>query len=256
MRFFGRVTPALLFLVALLSSCAENLPQDIPKNYMTPTEYTFAVPYDKAWKGTVRAVSEENRVRTLEKESGLIVTEYITVNKKVLTMFQTSLFGRTYKVSYSVNLLEESPGKTNVRIQANLMMEQFAVYNRERNVDWFEAYLRQDLFRKICQNLYQNEPQCYSVFPDYNAAARTCPPPQVTPAVEQESKVTATQVNRYSRKVVKDAQQALTEAGYEPGPVDGQIGARTRAALMEFQKANGISESGKLDQATLMALGL
>ena len=155
--------PAKIFPVvalcwlALLPSCAENLPRDIPKTYAAPIEHTFAVPYDKAWKGTVRAISDENLVKILDKESGLIVTEYGTMNKRVLNMFQTALFGRTYKNSYSVNLTEVIPGKTSVRIQSNLMMEQFAFYNRERNIDWFEAFMRQDLFRKICIILYQDQ---------------------------------------------------------------------------------------------------
>jgi hypothetical protein len=93
----------------------------------------------------VQAVSEESMVKTLDRDSGLIVTEYVTINKRVLNMFDTAMFGRTYKNSYSITLNELTPGKTTIRVQSNLMMEQFAVYNRERQVQWFEAYMRQDL---------------------------------------------------------------------------------------------------------------
>ncbi len=37
----------------------------------------------------------------------------------------------------------------------------------------------------------------------------------------------------------KVLQQALTDLGYEPGPVDGQPGRKTRDALTDFFKASG-----------------
>ena len=74
-------------------------------------------------------------------------------------------------------------------------------------------------------------------------------------AIARQARQTA-RVSKTPGKAVKKAQQALADAGYHPGPVDGKIGARTRSALMEFQQVNGISDSGELDQATLMALGL
>src|SRR5437868_2456061 len=39
-------------------------------------------------------------------------------------------------------------------------------------------------------------------------------------------------------------------------PVDGKMGARTEAALKEFQRAKGLAPSGELDKRTLTALGL
>lgn len=268
MRFAGRVAPVvLLFLVVLLSSCAENLPRDIPNTYTAPVEHTFAVPYDKAWTGIVAAISEDNRITTIDRESGLIVTDYITVDKKILTVSATASFDWPYKVRYSVRLLALSPEKTSVGIEAGLMMEKFALYKQERNVDWFEAYLRQDLFRKICKNLYRKESQCDGLFPDYYISLGTCPGLRGPVVVDEETmqpeeKAIARQapqpprVSKVPGKSVKQAQQALADAGFNPGPVDGKIGARTRSALMAFQQVKGMSGSGELDQATLMALGL
>lgn len=268
MGFAGRVVPVvLLFFIALLSSCAENLPRDIPKSYTAPTEHTFAVPYDKAWTGIVAAISEDHRITTLDKESGLIVTDYTTVDKKILTVSATAPFDWPYKVRYAVHLLALSPEKTSVGIQAGLMMEKFALYKEERSVDWFAAYLRQDLFRRICKNLYRKTTQCDGLFPDYYVALGTCPAPRGPVEVDEEmaqpeEKAIAgqarqtPQVSKATGKAVKKAQQALADAGFNPGPVDGKIGVRTRSALMAFQQVKGISDSGELDQATLMALGL
>ena len=55
---------------------------------------------------------------------------------------------------------------------------------------------------------------------------------------------------------LKQAQYALMELGYDPGPADGILGARTRQALRQFQRENGLKTNGFLDRATLAALGL
>ena len=55
---------------------------------------------------------------------------------------------------------------------------------------------------------------------------------------------------------VKRAQQALNVAGYAVGTPDGVAGTRTITAIRKFQSDKGISVSGKIDDATLSALGL
>ena len=53
---------------------------------------------------------------------------------------------------------------------------------------------------------------------------------------------------------VLQAQRALTERGYHPGPTDGLMGPRTRRALRDFQLDMGLDATGLLDQATSEAL--
>ena len=242
----------LIFTALSLSSCAENLPQDIPQSYVSPTEFTFNTSYENAWKNVVRAVSTENIVRTLDKSSGLIVTEYDTVNKQTLTMFETTMFGRTYKNSYSVNIISESPGKVNIRVRSNLMMEQFAFYNRERSVSWFESYMRQHLFRKICESLYKNESKCERLFPDYNSGP---PEDQLSDYSPSHGVEVANLVDTSAPSFIIDVQTMLTETGYNPGPIDGKMGAKTITAIKQYQTVNSIYASGKLDQPTLESLG-
>lgn len=55
---------------------------------------------------------------------------------------------------------------------------------------------------------------------------------------------------------VRRAQEALNAAGYNIGVPDGAAGTRTTAAIRGFQADKGIPISGKLDDATLSALGL
>jgi len=55
---------------------------------------------------------------------------------------------------------------------------------------------------------------------------------------------------------VKRAQESLNVAGYDVGTPDGVAGTRTVTALRKYQAAKGIPVSGKVDEATLAALGL
>src|SRR5439155_18621641 len=55
---------------------------------------------------------------------------------------------------------------------------------------------------------------------------------------------------------MKAVQQALKDKGHDPGPIDGRMGPKTQAALKDFQKAEGIKESGRLDSDTMAKLGV
>src|SRR5262249_7412432 len=54
---------------------------------------------------------------------------------------------------------------------------------------------------------------------------------------------------------MKDVQTKLKELGYYVGQPDGSYGIRTKAALLNFQREKGLTQSGDADTATLKALG-
>jgi len=55
---------------------------------------------------------------------------------------------------------------------------------------------------------------------------------------------------------IRQAQEMLKQAGYDPGPIDGATGAKTRAATAQFQtsRMNLKDASGRLDEPTFAAL--
>ena len=53
---------------------------------------------------------------------------------------------------------------------------------------------------------------------------------------------------------VREAQRALRELGYSPGPIDGAVGPQTRAALAKYQSAEKLSVTGNLDAETTARL--
>lgn len=49
---------------------------------------------------------------------------------------------------------------------------------------------------------------------------------------------------------LRTAQAALLYLGFDPGPIDGFRGRRTRSALMQFQEQSGLPDTGELDHDT------
>ena len=51
-------------------------------------------------------------------------------------------------------------------------------------------------------------------------------------------------------------QQALKDKGFDPGPADGKMGPRTRAAMRDYQKKEGLNATGRWDEETGNRLGV
>ena len=49
---------------------------------------------------------------------------------------------------------------------------------------------------------------------------------------------------------VREIQQALRNAGFDPGSIDGRMGPHTRTALRDFQTAQGLQPDGKIGPRT------
>ena len=56
--------------------------------------------------------------------------------------------------------------------------------------------------------------------------------------------------------LVQAAQRELTYQRYKPGKMDGMMGPATSAAISAFQKDRKMPVTGRLDDATVKALGL
>jgi localization factor PodJL len=57
-------------------------------------------------------------------------------------------------------------------------------------------------------------------------------------------------------RYVREAQRALRDLGYEPGPVDGIVGPKTREALVRYQRSEKIALTGRLDPETMVRLDI
>jgi len=69
--------------------------------------------------------------------------------------------------------------------------------------------------------------------------------------IEQE----ASQIGEVKQRLsVKQIQAALANAGYFQDTVDGKMGAKTRQAIKDFQKANNLQVDGRVGRNTSLAL--
>ena len=50
------------------------------------------------------------------------------------------------------------------------------------------------------------------------------------------------------------AQALLSQLGYQPGPADGMMGARTRSAIRDFRRSEGLTVSDRVDGVLLSRL--
>lgn len=57
-----------------------------------------------------------------------------------------------------------------------------------------------------------------------------------------------------SREAIRELQRSLIALGFNPGRVDGVLGRRTQAAIVAFQRANGLDADGKAGPQTQRAL--
>lgn len=53
---------------------------------------------------------------------------------------------------------------------------------------------------------------------------------------------------------IRSVQRILAEQGYNPGPVDGMMGKRTRVAIKQYQRDYDLPVTGRLDDETLASL--
>jgi hypothetical protein len=84
--------------------------------------------------------------------------------------------------------------------------------------------------------------------------------PATTPSTPGASAFTLPEGTKLQRgeegepALIEQLQQALSKAGYDPGPADGNFGRLTEAAVAAFQEANGLSVDGRVGPETASAL--
>lgn len=88
-----------------------------------------------------------------------------------------------------------------------------------------------------------------------NAAEGTGAIVATTPKKGTETADDGKETVKATPDIIRKIQQALTDAGLNPGTADGKMGPRSKNALIDFQKKHGLTE-GKITRETLRELGI
>ena len=93
-------------------------------------------------------------------------------------------------------------------------------------------------------------------------AAASLPMTATMPVAAQErmtpqaiAALNMTAVPDLDREDVRTVQRVLRDKAFDPGPIDGVAGPRTREAIRAFQARYGIKATGVIDNQLLFALG-
>ncbi len=76
-----------------------------------------------------------------------------------------------------------------------------------------------------------------------------------TPKKSTETADNGKETVKVTPDIIRKIQQALADAGLNPGTADGKMGPRSKNALAEFQKKHGLAV-GKITRETLRELGI
>ena len=60
--------------------------------------------------------------------------------------------------------------------------------------------------------------------------------------------------NTFADDMTRTIQETLIEKGFDPGPVDGVLGPKTKAAIMKFQESAGSMADGGVDDVKKSSL--
>ncbi|MFH1407003.1 MAG: peptidoglycan-binding domain-containing protein [Candidatus Omnitrophota bacterium] len=64
------------------------------------------------------------------------------------------------------------------------------------------------------------------------------------------SKIEASPKKETAKYAVKDIQMALSNSGFNAGPIDGKFGKKTKQAVIGFQRAHGLVADGVVGEKT------
>lgn len=80
--------------------------------------------------------------------------------------------------------------------------------------------------------------------------------PKAPEAVTSAAIVLRVKPTPMTGQLVKDVQRALAAAGFNPGPIDGEYGPQTAAAVRALQLRNGLAVDGEVGRLTAKKLGV
>jgi len=177
-------------------------------------------------------VVNKNINKNVNVNKNFKVQKFNLQTNKVVTKYKTVNFNKNYKIAGAVNWGPKYSVFINYQPQwqptwwwnwhyGNHIVFIYGGWYYWDNLYWYPAW------GYAPNSVYYYDGPIYASNPDYDPA-----------------------------QVVANVQSALQQQGYYQGDIDGILGPQTRAALAEYQSAQGLEPTGLVDQPTLETLGM
>ena len=132
-----------ILLIVLLSGCANSRYIDSYAGYYAKRDMDFNKDLNTCWQVLLDVLSDENQpIATIEKESGIIVTDFVLIDKSSLMRYASVPYnprGTGYtqgKYKLNIRVKKTSEGVTNIKV--NIYLEGF--WNESQRSGWENAW--------------------------------------------------------------------------------------------------------------------
>lgn len=228
--------------------CVRKVKKGCPYGFEDNGEYCIK-------QTTTPPVTKDYEVTTCEKEAKFEkdtrpIDKEVSVKIKVLATpatFKKVVEKAEYKV-IARQVVVEAPGIDSIYIEPETSKETLTL--EEKRV--FGAITETPAVEESCTKKLCTEPEVTII--DHEPQYKTVTKIEIREGsfTEWQEIMCPSDINTYT---IGQIQNALYTKGYAPGPIDNKIGEKTKAALIKYQKDNGLP-IGHLDLKTLEALGV
>jgi hypothetical protein len=70
----------------------------------------------------------------------------------------------------------------------------------------------------------------------------------------KDARSTSDKMTSKNADIIREVQELLSRLKYDPGPIDGVMGSRTRSAIKDFERDHGYPETGQISEELLQSL--
>ena len=232
-------------LVTMVNLAREQYP-DIDFDKPAPVEALYVETFDNVWNAVNDTLMEMRESSAMmDKNSGVIRTTKRNLND--VSWIGKALGKATFE--YELNLtVRQKIGGVGVSLMVPFWEQKVFIASKEKNLPEGSNMMRHIFYNNLNKRIHPESAR----YPDSPTQdIRYAPMTQGS----QPSSFSQTQQNPQPQSQgpmdLREAQRLLNEKGFDCGTPDGKIGPRSRRAIREFQGAEDLPVTGKLDQATM-----
>jgi len=228
---------AAVGVVTVVNLARDQYP-DIDFDKPAPVVTIYSDNYETVWNAIIDTLMQmKESTAMMDKSSGIIRTNKRNMND--VSWIGKGLGSASFQYEYNIIVRKKSDG-VNVELMIPFWEEKMFVAAKEKNVPEGSNMMRHIFFKQLNERLH---PVAVKLPDSPMQDIRHSPMTKETQPRSQGEGI--------GKGDIAKAQERLNQKGYNVGTPDGIAGKKTRQAISQFQKVNGLSVTGQLDQQTL-----